>query len=163
MGVSDEVNPSATSSHPVSTTTPYALRRYIEAPGFSILLGFLRYPRADRSGVWWRDEYTGVSGAELQYDDSLAGANGSRMLERDAMHRVIQVNITTPPMSGKDLRLSIDADVQTHLYQILSEHARGNRFVGGAAVIMNVETGELLAITSFPEYDNQAFTNGEAR
>src|SRR3989344_2687380 len=176
--VSNVVN-SATSSEELATThstgstsspqassgqaTPYALRRYVEDSGFSILLGFLRYPKADRSGAWWRAEYTGISGIELEHDGDLAGINGSRMIERDARHAIVQENITTPPISGEDLHLSIDADVQTHLYQILSEHARGNRFVGGAAVIMNVETGELLAITSFPEYDNQAFTNGEAR
>jgi len=91
----------------------------------------------------------------------LAGANGSTMIERDAHHRIIRENITTPPEKGEDLHLSIDADVQTHLYQFLSQHAQDMRFTGGAAVIMDVHTGEILAITSFPEYNNQAFTDGD--
>lgn len=153
----------ATSTEILSTTTPYALRKYIEEPGFSVLLGFLRYPKADKSGVWWREEYSGIAGIELQYDSALAGENGSTMIERDAMHHIVQANITTPPEGGEALHLSVDADVQTHLYQVLSEHARKNGFVGGAAVIMDVQTGELLAITSFPEYDNQAFTDGDAK
>ncbi|RJQ35460.1 hypothetical protein C4568_00945 [Candidatus Parcubacteria bacterium] len=145
-----------------ATTTPYALRRYTGDPGFSLILGFLRYPKADSSGNWWRTEYTGISGVELAYDEQLTGENGSKMVERDAHHHIIQQNITTPPVHGEDLHLSIDADVQTKLFQTLSEHAHKNRFTGGAAVIMDVRTGELLAITSFPEYDNQAFTDGES-
>src|SRR3989344_4777668 len=152
----------ATSTQSIATTTPYALRKYIEDPGFSVLLGFLRYPKADKSGAWWRKEYTGIAGVELQYDEVLSGKNGSKMLERDAMHTIVQENITTPPESGEALHISIDADVQTHLYKVLSEHARGNRFTGGAAAIMDVETGELLALVSFPAYDNQAFTDGDA-
>ena len=156
------VSNGATSSASVATSTPYALRHYIENSGFASLLGFLRYPKADKQGSWWREEYSGMSGIELVYDRRLEGTNGSTMVERDAHRTVIQQNITTPPGKGEDLRLSIDADVQTHLYTILSEHARKNRFVGGAAVIMDVHTGEILAITSFPEYDNQAFTDGDA-
>ncbi len=151
-------SPQATSGQ----ATPYALRRYTSDPGFSVILGFLRYPKADASGAWWRMEYAGISGVELAFDATLAGTNGSTMVERDAHHTIIQQNITTPPRSGNDLHLSIDAEVQTKLYQILSEHARKNRFTGGAAVIMDVRTGELLAITSFPEYDNQAFTDGDS-
>ena len=145
-----------------AATVPYALRRYTSNPGFSVMLGFLRYPRADASGNWWRLEYTGASGVELAFGERLMGKNGSTMVERDARHRVIQQNITTPPRHGEDLHLSIDADVQTRLYQFLSEHARKNRFTGGAAVIMDVRTGELLAITTFPEYSNQAFTDGDS-
>lgn len=157
------VTPSTNSSQASpGQAASYALRRYIGKPGFASLLGFLRYPKADKSGSWWRKEYSGMSGIELAYDERLEGENGSTMVERDAHHAIIQRNITTPPGKGEDLHLSIDADVQTHLYTILSEHARKNRFAGGAAVIMDVHTGELLAITSFPEYDNQAFTDGDA-
>ena len=159
--VRTDENGAATTTEEVSTTTPYALRNYTSDPGFSVLLGFLRYPKADKNGSWWRESYAGMSGLELQYDSQLQGQNGSKMLERDAYRHVVQENITTPPTPGEDLHLSIDADVQTHLYQMLSQHARDNGFTGGAAVIMDVHTGELLAITSFPEYNNQDFTDGD--
>ncbi len=156
-------SPQATSTltAQAATTTPYALRRYTTEPGLSVLLGFLRYPRRDQSGTWWRDVYTGMSGIELSFDEQLSGVNGSTMIETDAHHHIVQQNIETPPENGADLTLSIDADVQTHLFQILSAHAREQHFVGGAAIIMDVHTGELLAITSFPEYSNQAFTDGD--
>ena len=149
-------NESATSS------TPFALRVYTTLPGLSHVLGFIQYPKADTSGTWWREEYVPVSGAELAYDSTLRGENGSTMVERDARGNLQREDIVSPTVNGSLLALSVDADVQRKLYEILSEHAHMQRFTGGAAVIMDVATGELLALTSFPEYDNQAFTDGNA-
>lgn len=143
-----------------STTESYALRKYIAIPGLSHLIGFLQYPKADQKGNWWREDYSGVSGIELSFDERLRGTNGSAVIESDAHGDVQRENIVIPPKNGEDLTLSIDADVQSHLYTILSQHAAKQGFRGGAAVIMNVQTGELLAITSFPEYDHAAFTDG---
>lgn len=147
------------------TTTPtsspsFALRRYTDLPGLAHLVGFVRYPKADARGTWWREEYTGVSGVELAYDEVLAGANGSRMVETDARGAIQQQDIVITPKNGRDMTLSIDAEVQSKLYTVLSEHAERQGFEGGAAVIMDIETGELLALTSFPEYDNRAFVEG---
>ncbi len=101
-----------------------------------------------------------MSGSELAFNSILAGVNGSRMVETDAHGVVQRENIVSPAANGKDITLSVDADVQSELYKILSAHARARRFEGGAAVIIDVRTGELLALTSFPEYDNQAQTDG---
>ncbi len=147
-------------SEDAASSSPFALRKYTAAPGLAHLLGFIQYPRADKSGAWWREEYAGMSGSELAFDDIVGGANGSQMVERDAVGVVQRENIVTPAMHGKDLVLSIDAEVQSQLYKTLSAHARAQRFEGGAAVIMDVHTGEILALTSFPEYDNQAQTDG---
>ncbi len=145
-----------------STTDQFARRKYTRLPGLSHVLGWLRYPKQDRSGVWWREEYTGMSGVELAYESELAGTNGSIMAESDARGRVQRENIVSPPERGTDVYLSIDAEVQSKLYEVLWQHAQANSFDGGAAVIMDVRTGELLALTSFPEYDHQAFTDGDS-
>lgn len=145
-----------------STTAQFAKREYINLPGLAHILGWVRYPKQDKSGVWWREEYSGMSGAELAFDKDLAGVNGSVMVESDARGRVQRENIVSPPLAGKDMHLSIDADVQSKLYEVLHQHAIDMGFVGGAAVIMDVQTGELLALTSFPEYNNQAFTDGDS-
>ncbi|MBV9159421.1 MAG: hypothetical protein JO019_02365, partial [Candidatus Kaiserbacteria bacterium] len=144
-----------------SATSTYALRKYTTLPGLAHLLGFLQYPRADANGTWWREDYSGVSGVELSYNDQLAGVNGHTMIERDAHGEVQRENIIAPPQSGKDIALSIDAEVQSKLNTVLMQHANDMGFRGGAAVIMDVRTGEVIAITSFPEYSNQAFTDGE--
>lgn len=152
-------NEAATTTPETATSTPtYPLRRYIGSDGFAHLLGFIQYPKADARGKWWREDYAGLAGTELMFNDSLAGENGSRMVETDAHRHVTRENIVVPPVRGADLHLSIDADVQNRLFEIMSKHAAENHFQGGAAVIMDVQTGEILAITSFPEYDNTAFT-----
>ncbi|HUO50520.1 MAG TPA: penicillin-binding transpeptidase domain-containing protein [Candidatus Paceibacterota bacterium] len=145
-----------------TTTRPYALRQYISDPGFSLLLGFVTYPKADQSGVWWREHYAGVEGIEQSFNDELEGVNGASMTETDAHGKIVQQNIVTPPQNGQNLTLSIDADVQKELYKDLVAGAHVDGFVGGAGVIMNLQTGELLAITSFPQYDNNAFEQGDS-
>lgn len=152
----------ASSTVATTTSSTYALRQYIDLPGFAHILGFVRYPKADTSGVWWREEYAGVSGVELAYNYRLGGINGSSMTETNARGIVQQQNIIIPAKDGEDVTLSIDAEVQSELFTVLSEHADRQGFVGGAGVIMDVETGELLALVSFPEYDNTAFTAGVA-
>ncbi|KKW19493.1 MAG: Penicillin-binding protein transpeptidase [Parcubacteria group bacterium GW2011_GWA2_51_10] len=145
-----------------ATSSRYALRRYTELPGLAHVLGFVRYPKADESGAWWREEYTGVSGVELAFDSTLRGANGSTMVETDALGNIARQDITVPPKEGVNVTLSIDSEVQSRLFAYLSAHAERQGFQGGASVIMDVETGELLALASFPEYDNDAFTAGDA-
>lgn len=143
-----------------ATSSSYAFRKYTALPGFAHVLGFLQYPKADSKGNWWREEFIGKSGVELAFNETLKGGNGSSMVETDARKAIQRENIVAPPEHGTDLRLSIDADVQTALHRILSEKARVQHYRGGAAVIMDVHTGEIIALTSFPEYDNQAFNDG---
>jgi len=140
--------------------TEYAQRNYIERPGLAHVLGFIQYPKADSKGNWWREEFIGKSGVELAFNDTLKGENGSSMVETDARRTIQRENIVTPPQPGKDLTLSIDADIQSQFYRILSEAARAQQYQGGAGIIMDVHTGEIIAITSFPEYDNRAFNEG---
>jgi penicillin-binding protein 2 len=126
------------------------------------LLGFVQYPRADKNGSWWREQYAGMSGLELTLSDALDGHNGNTMIETDAHGEIVRQNIVVPPQNGQDIHVSIDADLQSTLFTLLSKHAKENGFQGGAAVIIDVRTGELLAITTFPEYNNNAFTEGDA-
>lgn len=146
-----------------STASSFALRKYSALSGLSHLVGFIRYPKADAKGLWWREEYAGISGVELFFDSLLRGENGSTMIETDARGRVEREHIIAPPRNGGDLRLSIDAKVENELYKTLSAHADKHRFKGGASVIMDVRTGEILALASFPEYDHAAFTEGNTR
>ncbi|HTR19056.1 MAG TPA: penicillin-binding transpeptidase domain-containing protein [Candidatus Paceibacterota bacterium] len=143
-----------------TTTKPYALRQYIDSPGFSVLLGFVTYPKQDQNGAWWRENYAGVSGVELTYNSLLQGQNGAQMLETDAKGHPVRSDIVSPPVNGDNLTLSIDADLQRELYTAIVNGAHVDGFVGGAGLIMDVRTGQLLALTSFPEYDNNAFQQG---
>jgi penicillin-binding protein 2 len=150
----------ASSTHP-TTTLPYAKRAYINASGFAHILGYVRYPRADKNGTWWREEYVGASGIEHAFDSILMGENGSSMSETSARGALVREDIVDPPRDGEPLTLSIDADMQAELARVLSNHASNQGFRGGAGIIMDVRSGELLALTSFPEYDNAAFSEGD--
>src|SRR3989338_4305430 len=147
-----------------STTTDvtlYARRAYTSLPGLAHTVGFVRYPKMDTSGRWWREEYVGISGSELAFDAHLAGQNGSKMAEANARGEVQREHIVVLPTPGKNVELSIDADVQSKLHTTLLGHANTHGFRGGASVIMDVTTGEILALVSVPEYDNAAFAEGE--
>ncbi|TSC61771.1 MAG: hypothetical protein Athens041674_666 [Parcubacteria group bacterium Athens0416_74] len=152
---------SSTLGEVASNSDMFALRMYSPQPGLSHVVGFLQYPKADAKGKWWREEYAGVSGMELSFDDLLAGQNGSAIIETNALGEVERENIVVPPQNGTDLTLAIDAELQSKLYSQLAAHASTHGFKGGAAVIMDVHTGELLALTSFPEYDHSAFVAGD--
>jgi penicillin-binding protein 2 len=151
----------ATSTSP-ATPAQFALRRYIAEPGFADLMGFVRYPKADASGAWWQSNYTGVDGIELEYDSELSGENGAILTETNAHGVVEETNMISPPKDGTNVTLSIDANMQNALYKALVAHAQSQGFRAGAGVIMDVRTGQILALTTFPEYDNQGFTNGDA-
>ncbi|HEV3245531.1 MAG TPA: penicillin-binding transpeptidase domain-containing protein [Candidatus Paceibacterota bacterium] len=144
-----------------TSTKPYALRQYIAQPGFSLLLGFLTYPQEDKQGNWWRTDYAGVSGLELEYNSVLEGQNGASMVETNAHGKSIRSDIVAPPVDGQNLYLSIDANIQTELYKAIVQGAAVDGFVGGAGVVMDVNTGQVLSITSFPQYDDNAFAQGD--
>lgn len=153
---------SVATSTATTSESVFAERAYIESPGFSHILGFVRYPKADSSGEWWREEYTGISGSERVFNDRLAGTNGSHIAETDARGSLVREDILDPPRDGESIHLSIDAEVQAELARVLQDHAAAQGFVGGAAAIMDVRNGELIALTSFPEYDNAAFSRGDS-
>lgn len=144
-----------------SSSEAFAERVYTEKPGFAHVLGFVRYPKADAGGEWWREEYVGIAGIERVLNTELAGRNGSVMTEEDARGKFVRKDIVDPPQAGGAVHLSIDAELQAELARVLQAHAVSQRFIGGAATIMDVETGELLALTSFPEYDTGAFSRGD--
>lgn len=139
----------------------FSLRQYIGQGGFGHLLGYLQYPAKDRSGVFYRTDYEPIAGVESAYNDVLRGKRGLRIIETDALGRVVSQSIIDPPKNGTDLTLSIDARVQAALYARIKEVALAHGFTGGAAGIMDIATGELIALTSYPEYDPNVMTAGK--
>jgi len=139
---------------------PYSLRVYADMPGLAHLVGYVRYPRADAAGVWWRENLAGVAGAEQSFENKTAGTNGKKIVEIDALGKIHREQIIEPAVNGESVVLSIDAELQSALFSQLSRHAEQNGFIGGASVIMDVGTGEILALTSFPEFDQQSLTDG---
>lgn len=139
----------------------YAARIYAPFTGLSQLLGYIKYPQKDSKGIYYDESYRPLAGAEKVYDSLLAGVNGSKLTETDALGKIISESTVDEPEDGKALTLSIDAKVNQALYNAIKSAADQFGYVGGAGVLMDVETGEILAITSFPSYDSSVMTDGK--
>ncbi len=104
----------------------------------------------------------GRTGLEREYDEDLLGEAGEIAWEVDAVGRTISKEgyVIKEPVSGKNLYLTIDLEVQKQLYQVMKEAVKEYDAQAGAAVIQDPETGDIIAIVSYPSYDNNLFVGG---
>jgi penicillin-binding protein 2 len=138
----------------------FDLRKYIPLDGFAHLLGYLKYPAKDKYGFYFSEVFDGKDGIEKTYNDVLSGENGKRIVEVDALGKTQSENIIRNPKDGENLNLSINASIQNKMYQEIKSLTDKVGFSGGAGVIMDVNSGEILAMTSYPEYSSQIMTDG---
>ena len=99
----------------------------------------------------------GKDGLELQYDDSLRGADGVRFVEVSALGHVVReagAGQTLAPVPGRPLHTSVDLELQRYVAQIFPAGQRG------AVLALNPNTGEILAFYSSPGFDPNAFVGG---
>ena len=102
-------------------------------------------------------EGVGLEGIELKYQKELAGKNGWKRIEKDARRRPIAIDADdfVPPEHGKHMVLTIDANIQTMAEQELKnacEHVRAQR---GEVVVLDPNTGEVLALANWPYFNPQ--------
>jgi penicillin-binding protein 2 len=142
-------------------TKPFAERVYLDNRGFSHVLGYVSYPLKDKAGFYWQSEYVGKDGVEKVYDEMLKGQNGVRLIEKDVYGNVKSSNMTNQPIQGENLHLTIDAKLQEEFFKQIKDVADKIPYQGGAAVIIDVKTGELLVLTSYPEYDSTIISLGK--
>lgn len=144
-----------------STTTEDTVprRMYADIPGLAHVLGYVQYPSKDKNGFYYREDFEGVDGIEKYFNEELTGQNGSRLVETDAHGHVVSENVVRPPTPGETMTLSIDSRIQSALYDNLKAIASEYNFKGGAGVIMDVRTGEVIALTSYPEYNPQVMSD----
>lgn len=138
----------------------FPVRAYTDRLGLGQVLGYVSYPKKDNRGFYFRTEYIGRNGVEAAYDEVLKGKNGSKIVVADALNNVISEHALDYAVSGDPLYLSIDAELSEAMYQIISTSSAQAGFRSGAGAIMDVETGELIALTSFPSYDPEIMADG---
>jgi penicillin-binding protein 2 len=127
-----------------------------------------------------KDDIIGKQGLELFYEEHLRGSKGGYLYERDANGRELRrlAEGSQPAVQGRNLRLTIDLELQAAVSKILEQELplamerrqaadqkvgarwREHRTQGGAVVIMDVRNGEVLAMASYPTYDNTLFVEG---
>ncbi|MEI7688737.1 MAG: penicillin-binding transpeptidase domain-containing protein [Candidatus Nomurabacteria bacterium] len=136
-------------------------RSYFSDPGFSLLLGYVSSPAKDSQGNYWQDTFIGKDGIEKSYNKNLTGINGVRITETDVKGVVQSENVVTPPKAGENIKLSIDSRIQKKMYDSIVSMAQNASFSGGAGVLMDIKTGEILSMTSYPEYNSNTISKGE--
>ena len=98
-------------------------------------------------------EDKGQEGIELAFNKDLAGHNGSRRVIKNRLGQVVEdVGEQISPVDGPDLQLSMDSKVQFFAYQKLRDAVLVNKARAGSVVVLDVVTGEVLALANFPSY-----------
>jgi len=100
--------------------------------------------------------HVGKTGVERHFEARLHGEPGLERVETNAQGRVLRVLERSSPQPGQDLTLSIDIDLQRSAIEFLGEQA-------GAIVMLDIHTGETLALVSHPGFDPNAFVHGIAQ
>jgi len=98
---------------------------------------------------------TAGGGLEVLMDSTLRGKAGRTIFEQSQDGRPIPNarQETIPPVPGKDVRLTIDSDLQWYAQNAVAQKVRETNALSGTVVAMNAKTGELLAVASYPTFD----------
>ena len=112
----------------------------------------------DSDKSYFREETIGKDGLEFQYDEYLRGRAGIKTVIVDRKESVTKQAISTQPVSGFNLVTNLDARLQAATERalqssVLRAKSLGGRADGGAAIVMDVNSGKILALASYPTYD----------
>ncbi len=131
---------------------PSSRRSYPAGPLAAQVLGFV--------GV----DGVGLAGLELAYEEELSGIPGERTQEIDPLGQPIAggIDIERPPVPGATIVTTIDRDLQYQAQRALEEHVRANRARGGTVIVLDVRTGDVLAMATYPWFDPNRFTEASA-
>jgi penicillin-binding protein 2 len=143
-----------------------ARRQYTYGPLFSQILGYTGPVSADELAQlkplgYLPDDLIGKTGLEAQHETELRGTFGSQNVERDAAGRRTQVLQTvSQAVPGDSLNLTIDTKEQKYAQKALAWAMDEIGLKRGVVIVMNPQTGEILALVSLPTYDDNLFARG---
>ena len=114
---------------------------------------------------YFRSETIGKTGLEIQYDSFLRGEPGIRTVIVDRKESVTRESQNTKPVAGDHLVTSLDVRLQAAAEKALKDavmrgRASGHTSDSGAAIVMDIKTGRILALASYPTYDPNAWETG---
>src|SRR5262245_29903749 len=141
-------------------------REYAWGPLLSQVIGYTgpindTQLQALRAQGYLPDDLIGKAGVESEYESELRGTYGVETVERDATGRKIQVLQTVKaPVAGNSLELTIDLQDQKYAEQALKWGMEEIGLKRGVVIVMNPQTGEILAMVSLPTYDDNLFAHG---
>ena len=140
-------------------------RNYIYPEQFAHILGYVGQASVEDISNYnyiSSNDTVGKLGIERYYNEILAGENGVKATEVNALGHSITGNsyIISPQSSGKSLYTTLDLEVQKKMYELIGEAVKENGATGAALVIEDVNNGEVLSMISYPGYDDNLFIGG---
>ncbi len=141
-----------------------SVRRYPNGPLASHLLGYVGRIDAEeyaelRDRGYQLNDRLGKAGVEFTYESVLRGSPGYRQVEIDAAGQEVRTLRTVAPQAAGNLVLGLDLDLQGKVTEILQNAMTAGGSRNAAAIVMDVNTGELLSMVSLPSYDNNILTD----
>ena len=137
------------------------VRDYKAGPSFSHTLGYMGKisqdefsKSADSYNIF---DWVGRSGLEKSYEGVLRKNSGEIRIERDALGNLVSKEVVSLPESGNSLVLWLDAGLQEKIREALKKRISEIGAKAGVGVAMNPKTGGILALVSFPDFDNNLF------
>ncbi len=138
-------------------------REYLGGEEISHLLGYLgkitQSELEEKKGYLFND-FIGRTGLEAEYEEILRGEDGKKQIEVDSLGKEKKIIKSWPSKPGLDLVLSLDLDLQKELSQALKNGLKRAKSRKGAAVILDPYNGQILAMVSLPDFDNNKFSKG---
>jgi cell division protein FtsI (penicillin-binding protein 3) len=116
-------------------------RKYPEGEAAAHVVGFTNF------------EDRGQEGVELEFQKDLAGRDGTRRVIKDRLGRVVEdIGESVAPVDGRDIELALDSKVQFFAYQRIRDAVTDNRAKAGSVVVLDAQSGEILALANYPSY-----------
>ena len=140
-------------------------REYPQGPLLAQVVGYTGPVSAEQlernaAASYLPNDVIGIAGVEATYETQLRGQPGAERVERDQAGRTLQIVEATPATPGASLRLTIDSREQQIAQQALQWGIHAAGLKRGVVIVMNPQTGEVLALVSLPTYDNNTFAAG---
>jgi len=141
------------------------IREYLGGGNISHILGYVgkisreEYAAKKEEGYFLTD-YIGKQGVESSYEETLKGSNGREIAEVNVEGQIEKVVGKETAKPGKDLKLSLDLDLENKLAAEMQAILEETGAKKAAAVILDPQTGRILAMVSLPFYDNNLFARG---
>lgn len=141
-----------------------AIREYSEIPGLAHILGYMGKITEEELEKN-KEQYNltdniGKTGLEFSYEENLRGQRGLKQIEVNAQSIIQRELATKEPKAGNDLILSIDSNLQNQAYKILEAKITELKVEQGIVVVEDPQTGAILAMVSYPSYNNNLFAKG---
>ena len=149
-----------------------AIRKYTSGSLASHVVGYIgRVTESDieKDDTYEQNDYIGRNGVEHLFEDYLRGKDGIRQIDMDIDGNITEEYIYEEAVAGADITLTIDANLQRITENAIKDNiekiksggfSRTFDAKGGAAVVMDVKTGEILSLVSYPDYEPELFIDG---